>query len=126
GMSGGNSKLIYREDLMSVTVSGDFAIPLALFVTETLTNSFKHAFPPGGAGTISLQLYSSGDHLHLVIADDGGGYDDSGESGGLGRRLIRSLAHQVQGELKIETAPGKGTRIELVFANPDAGEGRAG
>jgi len=122
GMAGGNSKLVYREDLMSVTVSGDFAIPLALFVTETLTNSFKHAFPPGGAGTISLQLSSSGDHLHLVISDDGGGYDDNGESGGLGRRLIRSLAHQVQGELKIETAPGKGTRIELVFSNPNAGD----
>jgi two-component sensor histidine kinase len=34
GMSGNNSKLVYKEDLVSVTVSGDFAIPLALFVTK--------------------------------------------------------------------------------------------
>jgi two-component sensor histidine kinase len=122
GMSGNNSKLVYNEDLVSVIVSGDFAIPLALFVTEVLTNSFKHAFPAGGAGTISLSLTSSGDHLHLVIADNGEGYDDSIESGGLGRRLIQSLAHQVQGTVQIDTAPGQGTRTELIFKNPDDGE----
>lgn len=118
GMSG-NSRFVYKEDLMSVTVSGDFAIPLALFATEVLTNSFKHAFPVGGAGTISLSLTSSGDQLHLVIADNGEGYDDTSESAGLGRRLIQSLAQQVQGKVKITTAPGQGTRIELIFRNPN-------
>lgn len=122
GMSGNNSKFVYKEDLMSVTVSGDSAIPLALFVTEVLTNSFKHAFPAGGAGTISLSLASSGDQLHLVIADNGEGYDDTHESGGLGRRLIQSLAQQVQGRVKITTAPGQGTRIELIFQNPNRHE----
>src|SRR6185295_870002 len=34
GMSGNDRKLAYKEDLVSVIVSGDFAIPLALFVTE--------------------------------------------------------------------------------------------
>ncbi|HKU54083.1 MAG TPA: sensor histidine kinase, partial [Rhizomicrobium sp.] len=122
GMSGNNSKFAYKEDLMSATVSGDFAIPLALFVTEVLTNSFKHAFPAGGAGTISLSLAPSGDQLHLVIADNGEGYDDTNESGGLGRRLIQSLAQQVQGRVKITTAPGQGTRIELIFQNPNRDE----
>lgn len=119
GMSGGNGKLVYNEDLVSVTVSGDFAIPLALFVTEALTNTFKHAFPPGGAGTISISLAPLGAQLRLVIADNGQGYDDSGETGGLGRRLIQSLAQQVQGQVHIVTAPGKGTRIELTFKNPN-------
>jgi len=118
-MSGNNSKFVYNENLMSVTVSGDFAIPLALFVTEVLTNSFKHAFPVGGAGTISLSLTSSGDWLHLVIADNGEGYDDTNESAGLGRRLIQSLAQQVQGQVKVTTAPSQGTRIELIFKNPN-------
>jgi len=122
GMSSNNSKLVYNEDLISVTVSGDFAIPLALFVTEVLTNTFKHAFPLGGAGTISLSLTSSGDQLCLVIADDGEGYDDSGESSGLGRRLIQSLALQIQGRVETITAPGKGTRTELTFKNPNASE----
>ena len=122
GMSSNNSKLVYNEDLISVTVSGDFAIPLALFVTEVLTNTFKHAFPLGGAGTISLSLTSSGDQLCLVIADDGEGYDDSGESSGLGRRLIQSLALQIQGRVETITAPGKGTRTELTFKNPNARE----
>jgi two-component sensor histidine kinase len=122
GMSGNNSKLVYNENLVSVTVSGDFAIPLALFVTEVLTNTFKHAFPLGRAGTISLSLTSSGDQMHLVIADDGEGYDDSSESSGLGRRLIQSLAQQIQGRVETITAPGKGTRTELTFKNPNAGE----
>lgn len=122
GMSGSNSELVYKEDTVSVTVSGDFAIPLALFVTEVLTNTFKHAFPLGGAGTISLSLTASGDQLHLVIADNGEGYDDSSESSGLGRRLIQSLAQQIQGQVEIITAPGKGTRTELIFRNPNASE----
>jgi two-component sensor histidine kinase len=87
-----------------------------------LTNSFKHAFPVGGAGTILLSLTSSGDQLRLVIADNGEGYDDTNESGGLGHRLIQSLAQQVQGRVKITTAPGKGTRIELIFKNPNRDE----
>jgi two-component system sensor histidine kinase UhpB len=84
-----------------------------------LTNTFKHAFPLGGAGTILLSLTASGDQLHLVIADDGEGYDESGESSGLGRRLIQSLAQQIQGQVEITTAPGKGTRTELTFKNPN-------
>jgi two-component sensor histidine kinase len=122
GMSSDNSKLVCNEDLESVTVSGDFAIPLALFVTEVLTNTFKHAFPLGRAGTVSLSLTSLGNQLRLVIADNGEGYDDSAESDGLGRRLIQSLAQQIQGQVQIKTAPGKGTRTELTFKNPNIGE----
>jgi two-component sensor histidine kinase len=68
GMSGNNTNLSIAKTRCRSRFRG-FAIPLALFVTEVLTNSFSMLSPLGGAGAISLSLTSSGDRLHLVIAD---------------------------------------------------------
>ncbi len=120
---GTNRHLHITEDLISLQVTGDQAIPLALFVTEVLTHIVRHAYPPGRAGIIALSLTASADgQLHLVIADNGKGYDDAVHFDGLGHRLIQSLVLQVRGQLKISTTPEPGTRVELIFENPRAGE----
>ena len=98
-----------------LVVPSDRAVPLALFVTEALTNSFRHAFPEGAGGRISVSLEPGGDTACLVVADDGIGMAASGGEAhaGLGLSLMRAFAKQVGGS--IETAGPPGTITRLTF-----------
>ena len=104
-----------------VQVSTDQAIPIALLVTEAVSNAFKHAFPDGRSGTIRVELERAGDGGRLVIADDGVGMtrriaDGRGEADrdvGIGLTLIEMLAKQIGGQLVISGQHG--TQLELVF-----------
>lgn len=121
GMQSNDGHIRFEEDIISRSVSGDLAVPIALFVAEVLTNTFKHAFSPGQNGLISIGLTSEGqDCLRLVIADNGVGFDSSIDAGTLGSRLIDSLAQQLGGTATTCSAPGKGTRVELIFKDPES------
>ena len=119
GMRHENSRVRIQENVVSRTVSGDLAVPLALFVVENLTNIFKYAFPPGYDGQISLTLEPvDDDNLSLTIEDNGIGFDASLPSPGLGGRLIGTFGSQVGGLSKVCSEPGTGTRVELIFRDP--------
>lgn len=119
-MQSNDSFVRIDESIVSRNVSGDVAVPIALFVAEVLTNTFKHAFPPGSHGLISLNLSPAGDgSLHLSVADNGTGFDNITEGGGLGSRLIDLLAQQINGSATTCSVPGQGTRVELIFKDPN-------
>jgi two-component sensor histidine kinase len=69
--------------------------PLGLIVNELVTNSFKHAFPDGRPGKISVDLQIAED-IVLTVADDGIGCSKDAPDG-LGSRLLRSMTHQIGG-----------------------------
>lgn len=119
GMQGDDGFVRIDETIISRNVSGDLAVPIALFIAEVLTNSFKHAFPPGRSGLISLNLEVAGDRtLRLTIDDNGSGFDSATEVGGLGSRLIDLLAQQINGSTTTTSARGEGTHVELIFEDP--------
>lgn len=119
GMRGEEAGIRVVEDLVQREVSGDVAVPLALFTVEALTNIFKYAFPPGRGGTISIALAPiDGGKLRLEIADDGVGFEESSPRTGIGTRLIRTFGQQIGGVSSLETAPGQGTRIAVEFRDP--------
>jgi two-component sensor histidine kinase len=75
---------------------------LGLFLTEALTNAFKYAHPAGAPGVIRVNFSRSGHDLELESHDDGVGLPegfDPEKDGGLGFRIMRSLAAQVGGTL---------------------------
>ncbi len=96
-------------------ISSDEAVPLALIVTEIVTNSVKYAFPNGRTGRICVQLIQAGPMLDLAISDDGVGIDPadraSREREGIGLRLVRGFSRQLGATL--EVAHGDGTRYGL-------------
>lgn len=120
GMGHENASVRIQENVDSRRVSGDVAVPVALFVAEALTNIFKYAFAPGTDGLIVMSLLPEATgKLHLSIADNGAGFDASVASSGLGCRLINTFGIQMGGVSKICSEKGKGTRVELVFDDPD-------
>lgn len=91
------------------------AVPLALFVNEVVSNSFKHAFPDGRSGRILVSYRRRPGGRQLVIRDDGVGLRPGAGSGtSLGLKLSQALAQQIGGTLRQEPAD-PGTRTELTF-----------
>ena len=91
---------------------------------EALHNVAKHA----QAHTASVQLSRQGDQVRLVIEDDGVGLpakssNSRGHSFGLAG--IKERVHSMGGNVRLHSARGKGTRLEIVVpaegvAGPEA------
>jgi two-component sensor histidine kinase len=94
----------------------DTTIPLALIVTEAITNAFKHAFPDGRGGTVSVEGSQVDGLTTIRIVDDGIGLPAGWEefqARSLGLKLMRVLAEQI--DARISFRSGGGTTIELVL-----------
>lgn len=101
----------------SVTLPVGQAISLALLANECVTNAYKHAFPNGSSGEISVSLRHAPENaLILRIADTGIGLHLTGAEVGVGLDLIRTLAAELQGTLIFSTPPERtGTAITLTI-----------
>ena len=112
-----------RCELEPVTVGADQALPLGLVVNEVVSNAFKHAFPDGRAGLITVTLAPEGaGHAVLRVRDDGVGYQP-GRRVGMGSRLIQGLVQQIGGEC--EFRDDHGTVFVLRFPSADLPTARA-
>ena len=87
-------------------------------VQEALTNIKKHT----DAKIVRLLLKNTDNHYRILIENDGDGFnkdDITSEAGKhLGLTIMQERARHLGGELKIESEPDEGTRIELTFSYP--------
>lgn len=103
-----------RLDLKPATVDMQRAVPVALAVTEVLTNAFKHAFPPGRAGEVCVGVEEVGGEYHIVVKDTGNGMPEPQARGkGLGQTLIRTLVTQVGGRFTFSNEGGTVFRMAM-------------
>lgn len=90
---------------------------LKVAISEAFTNAIDHAFEGREARAVTVRLTPTPEHLSIEIIDEGVGFDAAGRDfkkeadlsgdGGLGLYLV----HQYMDEVKIESAPGSGTRV---------------
>jgi two-component sensor histidine kinase len=104
--------------LDEVFVSMDVVIPCGLLLHELVSNCYRHAFAPGDAGEIHVELQSqAAGRLLLVVGDNGHGLPEQlnfRQTDSLGLQLICSLAEQLGGNIALER--GRGTRFTISFA----------
>ena len=98
-----------------VLLSVDVAVPCGLIINELISNAFKHAFPEGRKGEITIDFRPDADNrLALVVSDTGIGLPEDIDISGaktLGLQLIKDLADQLKGTLEIERDGGTAFRI---------------
>ena len=84
-------------------------------VQEALTNCARHA----EARSAQIHLSSEEDRYLLSIEDDGKGFDLKNRPRGLGLIGIQERIDEMNGTLRVRSAPGSGTRIsvEIPVAN---------
>jgi PAS domain S-box-containing protein len=84
---------------------------------ESMNNAVKHA----RATRISLRLHAQDGIITLEVHDDGVGFDPQGEyPGHLGLRSMQERAAQIGAALEIESAPGRGTQVQVRVYPPNA------
>ena len=109
-----------RSGLLVMVKGGELAprlplsIELALFrvAQEALTNVLKHS----QASQVTMTLVALSGIARFTIADDGVGFDLASlhhpkEQPGWGLITMRERVEAVGGHLRVESAPGKGTRV---------------
>ena len=112
-------RIALHVDAPELEMSSDQAVPLALIVTETVSNAVKFAFPGNRAGAVSVRLRSFDSEAELTVEDDGVGIaaarTDTGEGrrDGIGLTLIRGFARQLGGTLKVDEEVGTHYTVRL-------------
>jgi two-component sensor histidine kinase len=106
GISNG-AKVSLAVDGDPILISPDLAMPLGQMVSEVVTNSIKYGFSDGREGEIAVSLTRLDDcRARLVIRDNGVGFDPEDGNTGMGSRLIRSFARQMNGEATLSSTDG--------------------
>ncbi len=89
----------------------------AIFLTtqEALANIARHA----RASKVTIEVNTPDDtpYIHLIIGDDGRGFDTSQQNHMVGHGLsnMRARAESLNGSFVIESTPGRGTRVMMTL-----------
>jgi len=86
---------------------GPIETTIYYLVSEAITNALKHA----GASEVHVEVRLLGQRLLAAVSDDGCGGASASPGGGLAGLADRLNA--VGGTLRVESPPGKGTRLEV-------------
>lgn len=106
---------------LQARLAPDLETALYRVAQETLNNVGKHA----GASRVTVSLGSENGSVRLRINDDGIGFDPVAASrllgeGHFGLAGMRERVEMVGGQLRIDSAPGQGTTIDVEMANHPA------
>ena len=113
-LSGSDRRIRIESEVERLTIASDRVVPIALLITEAVTNAFKHAYPQGGPGKIRVALRRlDGANAMLTVSDDGIGYgaDRPIETAvtadqGVGMSLISAFTRQLGSDLRVSGPPG--------------------
>jgi PAS domain S-box-containing protein len=100
----------------------DIMVLLFQSVRELLINIIKHA----QARKVEVTINRNQDSIRIIVCDDGVGFDTNWfesyeqRTGGFGLFNIRERLNYISGSFKIESRPGKGSRITLIAPQKDS------
>jgi two-component sensor histidine kinase len=110
--------------LEEVTADAEIAWTVCVVACELMTNAFKHAFPAGGPGLVSVVLRQHGEAVLLTVTDNGVGADaglSSADTGGgergFGSGIVAQLAARLGGSM---TLAGGSSGTAATFRVPAA------
>jgi anti-sigma regulatory factor (Ser/Thr protein kinase) len=103
GMLGGVAELL--------AIDPELLDDLKTAISEACNNVVLHAYG-GAAGPMSVSLFIDAEQVRVAVEDRGAGLVAAEPTEGIGLSVIRALAESVT----LESRPGEGTRVEMVFA----------
>ncbi|NLT56502.1 MAG: PAS domain-containing protein [Actinomycetales bacterium] len=102
------------------------ATPLALVLTELVTNAVEHGLGVSG-GTVAVRAERDGEHLRAVVRDTGIGLPEGFVAGvdGLGTQIVQALVGgDMRGRIQWHSPEGGGTEVsvEVLLRSVDTGQ----
>lgn len=114
-----NPGVACRFEVPGQLCAGDPNLAMHLYrvLQECLTNISRHA----DAGLVAISVEQFRDRLHLEISDNGQGFEPKSAHGGFGFAGIRERVAGLGGEVRIQSLPGHGTRVQVQVPMNQAG-----
>ena len=115
-------RIITDLDDEGITLATPRAVSLAMVLHELCSNALLHGVKDGGL--VAIRSLCMDRRISIQVCDDGVGFEpgkDGAEPpvarrGGLGLQLVRELVgRELQGNMHIESATGKGTTVSIAF-----------
>ncbi|HEY2632063.1 MAG TPA: GAF domain-containing sensor histidine kinase [Solirubrobacteraceae bacterium] len=106
-----NIDLAYEEGRERERHTPELETALYRIVQEALTNAAKH----GKAKRAVIEVHEDDAEIRMSVRDDGSGFDPSEHFDGFGLLGMHERVHLLEGVLKIDSAPNKGTTIAARF-----------
>jgi signal transduction histidine kinase len=109
-------QIIFKDDGQAKPIDENISILLFQTVRELLINIVKHA----NAHQARVSLNKSDDNLHIVVEDDGIGFDAPAictkqqKNKGFGLFCIRERLRYISGHMEIESQLGRGTKVKII------------
>ncbi|MCX6683998.1 MAG: PAS domain S-box protein [Methanoregula sp.] len=130
GFYGANPQEVRMSfDAGDVKVDINKAIPIGLIINELVSNSFKHAFPEGKKGDLTITLRQDERSLVMTVHDTGPGIPadfDWRNAKSLGLRLVISLVEQISGTIELDRSGGTTFKISIPKTPGQGGNHDAG
>jgi len=107
-------RISWSVSIEAVPLTVDRAIPAGLILNELISNAFKHAFPDGRKGSLSIEGRRSGGSVVLEVRDDGVGMPEGADPArpkSLGLEIVAILTRQLKGTFEIERGCGALCRV---------------
>ena len=95
------------------TLPSAFATPLALALTELVTNAVEHGLA-GREGEVIIEATRSDEMLTVTVKDNGIGLPEGKVGSGLGTQIVRTLIQgELSGTIDWHTIMGSGTEVTI-------------
>ncbi len=115
--------VLLQKEWDSSNLSANMEMQVVRIIQEALANTRKYS----KAHTVRVMLRcDESENYHVLIEDDGIGMEKPAFSGHpgehLGLSIMQERARYLGGELRIESEPGEGTRVQLDFSTAASDE----
>ncbi|OGS80514.1 MAG: hypothetical protein A2061_11180 [Gallionellales bacterium GWA2_59_43] len=110
-----NIMLDYHNRLVDLELPLEHEIQVYHIVREALTNIARHS----GASHARLFVDADFGYYVFTIEDNGSGaHTFTPVEGHYGMMIMRERAHRIDGEIRVDSASGLGTKVQLFFPEP--------
>jgi streptogramin lyase/two-component sensor histidine kinase len=104
--------IIFPDQFTNLQLPLELKNNLYLVFKEAVNNLVKYS----GASKALIQITIRNRTLHLLVQDNGRGFDTTARRRGNGLSNMQRRAEESTAELKVESSPGKGTTIEFIIS----------
>ncbi len=106
------ANIILDNRLASISLRANHQVHVIQLIREAVLNAIKHA----NATEIKVNCHEEDGMVNMTIADDGNGFcTDVEKLNHYGLTIMAERADRLQGQLKIDSKPGKGCVVQLLF-----------
>ncbi|MGV8877320.1 MAG: sensor histidine kinase [Rhodoglobus sp.] len=96
------------------SLPSEYATPLALALTELVTNAVEHGLAGRADGTVEIDARRTADKLTVQVRDNGVGLAEGRVGEGLGTQIVRTLIQgELSGTIDWHTLMGSGTEVTI-------------